>query len=136
MGRPFDKVILFRLAGITWAMPVTEDSQFVSFDKIVKLPIKNENVAGLIYNSGRIITILKADKILNLEPSNKESSLCLIFYSHGDFYAICVDEGGETIDVPRIMTDKKKKTFQQYMKVNNQKVYLLTGDEIWYQAKI
>lgn len=136
MPKSFHKIILFRLAGEYWAMPLSEDSQFVSYDKIVALPIDNKNVAGLIYNAGRIITVLNTDKILNIKSHNQKSKLCLIFYSHGDFYALTVDEGGETMEIPRVLTDKNKKSFNKYIKIDDTKVYILESEEIWKNAKI
>lgn len=136
MAKKLKKIILFRLAEKYWAMPLSEDSQFVSYSDIVALPIDNNKVAGLIYNAGRIITVLNTDKILNLSAHNNKSELCLIFYSHGDFYALAIDEGGETVDASRIMTDKNKKSFKEYIKIDNTKVYILSPEEIWKNAKI
>ena len=103
---------------------------------IVSLPIDNEKVAGLIYNAGRVITVLNTDKILKISAHHNKSDLCLIFYSHGDFYALTVDEGGETVDVPRVMTDKNKKSFKEYIKIDDTKVYILGIEEIWKNVKI
>lgn len=136
MSRDIRKIILFRLGDSLWAMPLSEDSQFVSFDEVVALPIDNKKVAGLIYNAGRIITVLNTDKILNTSRKHTKNNICLIFYSHGDFYGLAVDEGSETIDMPNIMTDKHKKKFGDYVKISNNKVYILKPEDIWESVKI
>lgn len=136
MQKNLDKLVLFSIDDSLWAMPLTEDSQFISCDGAVSIPGTSSDVEGLIYNSGRIITVLNAKKILGINHSKNKGNNCLLFYWQGNYYGLLVDEGTDVVDTKKILVDKKQKIFKEYININKQKIYILKPQDIWKAIKL
>ena len=118
------KFTLFHLADELWALPLLPTSQFIACEAITLIPGAPENVLGLVYHGGKIITLLDTAKILDLRVKRIRSKNCLLFDYQGDYYGLEVDDGDNTIRVKQVFTDRSKKKFNKYIKVNKRKVYI------------
>ncbi len=136
MVKKQQKFTLFYIAGDKFAMPLLEDSQFISCDKIVPLPNTDHRITGLVYHGGNIITVLNTAKFLDIKYKIPDEHDCLLFSFSKDFYGLIVDQGGETIKVNQVFTDRNKKQFKKYLKLNKQKIYILEPDKIMEDLKI
>ena len=90
----------------------------------------------MIYHGGNIITVLNTAKFLDIKYNLPDEHNCLLFSFSKDFYGLIVDQGGETIKVNQVFTDRNKKQFKKYIKINKQKVYILETDKIMEDLKI
>ncbi|PWB39033.1 MAG: hypothetical protein C3F02_00230 [Parcubacteria group bacterium] len=126
------KFILFSVAGEQWAMPLYDNSQFFTCGDLVALPQSDLSIAGLTYHSGQIITLLNSRNLLSLglagAPTKRHG---LLFSFNGDYYGLLVDEPGETIKAEHIFTDRSRKIFAKYLKINKQKVYIIEVSDIF-----
>lgn len=130
------KFILFHLADELWAMPLLPASQFIACEAITLIPGAPKNVLGLVYHGGKIITLLDTSNILKLRAKRANSRTCLLFDYQGDYYGLEVDDGNNTIKTKNIFTDRKKKDFNKYIKINKNKVYILDMETLWQHVKI
>lgn len=127
------KFILFTINNTLWGMPLLNDSQFIhcGSSNITLLPNVNANIIGLAYHNGEIITLLNTAGILGVKSKKVESEDCLLFGFNNDFYGLLIDEARDTVKVKKIFTDRHKKQFNKYIKVNNQNIYILEPMDIW-----
>ncbi|PIR06959.1 MAG: hypothetical protein COV55_00860 [Candidatus Komeilibacteria bacterium CG11_big_fil_rev_8_21_14_0_20_36_20] len=132
-----EKFVLFMIEQKLWALPLLPGTQFIDGGNITPIPKVNINIVGLIYNKGRIVTVLNTFKILQkVFPKNKikesqEDKQCLLFDFQNDTYALLATKGGETVTVKGVLTDKSQVYFKKYIKVGQNKVYILYPEEIW-----
>lgn len=136
MSATYSKFILFSLQGETWALPLTKDSQFIHCEVLEPLPGVDRRIVGLTYNKGNLITVLHTAMILGLRKAAPQSSKLLVFNFADDYYALTVDDGGETIRVKEILTDYNKKMFKKYVRFNRRKIYILELEKIWRLLKL
>lgn len=136
MPKKQQKFILFYINDEQFAMPLLENSQFIAGDKTTAIPNTNKKVMGLIYNGGNIITVLDTAKFLNIKYKRPDEYSYLLFDYNKDFYGLIVDHGGETKIVNDIFTDKNKKYFKKYIKINKQKAYILEPENVLEELKI
>ncbi|RJQ35651.1 chemotaxis protein CheW [Candidatus Parcubacteria bacterium] len=130
------KFILFHLADDTFAVPLLPSAQFIAYDAFTLIPGVLDKVLGLIYHSGKVVTLLDTVKILAIKSKRVRSNNCLLFDYQGDYYALEVDEGDITVKAQKILLDRSKKRFKKYIKVNNKKVYILDLEDLWKEVKI
>ncbi|MDP2812707.1 MAG: chemotaxis protein CheW [bacterium] len=129
MNKRATKYISFSIDGTYYAMPVNAVGPFIKGDNSLPVPKANELIKGLIYQNGKIITIIDSAKLLNLPKQNKFAT-CLSFYRGEEVFALNVDEGSETVKSTNIFIDRNKKKFKKYIKINKNKFYILDPEEI------
>lgn len=122
------KYILLKINGQNWAWPLQANSQFFNIDYILPLPKIEKYIAGLAYQHGRILTVIRADKLVGLTKQTFNSKQALWFEYRKDAYALLVDAGGEIVLVKTFFNDNKSKVFKKYFKHNGDKVYCLDPD--------
>lgn len=130
------RFITFQLADKILAVPLNADSQFFSCEHLSALPINNKYIAGVSYLNGHLVTVLRTDKFLGCNWKMPTNLQCLLFSYKGDFYALIVDQGMDTISANKIFTEKTKNILQKYIKVAKQKIYILEIEQIFSTLKI
>jgi chemotaxis signal transduction protein len=111
MASSAKKYILFEIAGQQWAWPLQPASQFFNIDYILPLAEVDKNIVGIAYQHGRILTVIRADKMLGDTKSNLKSKQALWFEYQQDAYALLVDAGLETVTIKTFFTDRQSKIF-------------------------
>ena len=125
------KFILFTIAESLWAMPLVSDSRVINCGVITPVLGLDKQILGMTYNEGKIITILDLAKLLKLVNYKNHFQHCLIFDFNNDSYGLPIDEISDTVKTKQIFTDRTKKYFNQYIKVNKQKIYIVNPMAIW-----
>lgn len=130
------KYILLEIAGDQWAWPLQSSSQFFNIDYILPLPKVDKRIAGIAYQHGRILTVIRADKLLGSSKGNLSPKQALWFEYAQDAYALLVDAGLETITVKTFFNDQQSKVFKKYFKHQGAKIYCLEPELIISSLKI
>jgi len=76
MNKRATKYISFSIDGTYYAMPVNAVGPFIKGDNSLLVPKANEIIKGLIYQNGKIITIIDSAKLLAL-PKQDKFATCL-----------------------------------------------------------
>jgi chemotaxis signal transduction protein len=130
------KYILIKINEEQWAWPLQSSSQFFNIDYVLPLPKTEKYIAGLAYQHGRILTVIRADKLIGHSKSSLNIKQALWFDYRQDAYAILLDAGGEIVTVKNFSNDPQKKIFKKYFKHQAHKVYCLEPEEIMSILKI
>lgn len=136
MATKNQQFIIFKLADKLWASPLSQDSQFFACEHLSAVPLNNKYIAGLSYLNGQLVTILRTDKFLGLHFKMPQHPQCLQFSYRGDFYGLLVEDGVDTVSVSQIFVEKTKNIFNQYIKLNKEKVYIIEPEKIFSELKI
>ncbi|MBU1203283.1 chemotaxis protein CheW [Patescibacteria group bacterium] len=130
MIKKSSKFVLFSLADYTYALPLATVAKFVEFDSFCAIPGADKNIKGLIYYEGKIITIFDSAKLLGLSIKYPDKLQTLLFSHQDKSYGLLVSEALETVKSAQIFVDKKKKQFKKYIKIKDNKIYILEPEEI------
>lgn len=126
------KYILFSVGGSLWALPLSDISQFFSSGDVATIPNADKRIRGLLYHNGQIVTVLDTRALLLLAPAAaNDQNNCLLFSFKDDYYALIVDDVGDTAKTNKVFTDKQDRMFSKYIKLNQQKVYIVEPAEIF-----
>ncbi len=130
------KYILIKINEEQWAWPLQSSSQFFNIDYILPLPKADKYIAGLAYHHGRILTIIRADKLVGQSKSNLNIKQALWFDYRQDAYALLLEAGGEIVTVKSFSNDPQSKIFKKYFKHQGHKIYCLEPELIMSILKI
>ena len=113
MGVRTEKFILFYLGEERYALPALSANQFIEFGNLALVPKADQDIQGLIYHNGNIVTIIDLKRVLKITPLKpKASQLCLTFEYSGYYYGLLVDQGDETMAITNILSDRQRKFFK------------------------
>jgi chemotaxis signal transduction protein len=153
------KFISFYLGGEQYAIAASLVNKFIELENLSSIPGVGQDILGLIYNNGHIITIIDIKKILKLKSLQRNNQSTVLIFEYDDYhYGILVDQGGESVVASKILNDRqhfsarggsafgRKKYIKTKTKdkVNGkarggglgQKIYILEADEILSQINI
>lgn len=132
------KFISFQVADGWYALPALSGTEFIAVEQLSPLPITQDKVAGLIYHNGNIVTVLDTAMLISIKGVRSDVNInnCLLFVYQGHFYALLIKEAGEILKATQLFTDRKKRRFNKYFKVKNNKFYILEPEEILSSIEI
>lgn len=135
MASQAQQFVLFYIGEEQYALPASVVNKFIEFKDLALVPKVRPEIKGLIYNNGHVITIIDIKEILKIKTLKKSSQpVCLLFEAGGHHYGLVVDQGGETISVKKIFTNRQKKVFNRYFKTKDkQNIYILETNHILSQ---
>lgn len=130
------KYILIKINEEQWALPLQASSHFFNIDYILPLPKAEKYIAGILYQHGRILTVIRGDKLIGQPKANFSPKQALWFDYAKDAYALLVEDGGDVITVKTFFNDQQNKIFKKYFKHQGSKVYCLEPEDIMSILKI
>ena len=133
-----EKFILFYLGGEKYALPALSANQFIEFSNLALVPKADQDIKGLIYHNGNVVTIIDLKRVLKImSPKREGSHMCLTFEYGGYYYGLLVDQGDETLAVKNISSDRQRPVFKRYFTTpDKKKVYILDITDILSQINI
>ncbi|MFA5126615.1 MAG: chemotaxis protein CheW [Patescibacteria group bacterium] len=134
MPKKLDKFVTFKLHDQLYAIHLTTASQFFSCEYILSIPKLDDRLAGITYHNGQLVTVLRMDKLLGLEPILSQRAL--LFNYHDEYYAFLVSAGQDTLTAGNIFRDHSQKIFKTYLKNKSSRIYILNPEEIFSAVKI
>lgn len=130
------KLVLFSLADYNYGLPLQAAGKFVEFDEFCAIPGAGKEIKGLIYHEGKLVTIFDTVKLLSLKVKYPTKLQALLFSYRDQQYGLLISEALETIKSSRIFVDRNKKQFKKYIKIKDNKIYILEPEEIIEALKI
>lgn len=132
MGNQVYKYILFSVADSMWALPLSDSSQFFSGGDVAAIPNVDKRIRGLVYHNGQIVTVIDTRALLLLAPAGvNDKNNRLLFSFKDDYYALMVDDVGDTVKTDKVFIDKHSRILDKYIKLNQQKIYIVEPAEIF-----
>lgn len=94
------ELVTMRLAGQLFGIPVGHVHDVLSAQKMTRVPLAPESVAGALNLRGRIVTVLDLRVALGLGQADPDKAMNVVIAHQKEVYALLVDQVGDVINVP------------------------------------
>ncbi|WP_417317145.1 chemotaxis protein CheW [Emcibacter sp.] len=93
--------VTIRLAGQLCGIPVLTVHDVLSSQKITRIPLAPDSVAGVLNLRGRIVTAINLRKRLGLPEADDESQkMSVVVEYEGEPYSLLIDKIGDVLSLP------------------------------------
>ncbi len=98
---PGRQLVTMRIDGQLLCIGALEVREILSDQKIARIPLVPEQVAGVLNLRGRIVTVIDIRSRLRLPPRDKNAAANFVVVEHkGDLYSLIVDSVGDVLNLP------------------------------------
>jgi len=84
-----------------FGMPIDRVHDVFAADRLTRVPLARDEIAGILNLRGRIVTAIDMRKCLDLPPKQDVTNQMAVgIEAHGESYGLLIDEVGEVMKLP------------------------------------
>ncbi|MGH1403584.1 MAG: chemotaxis protein CheW [Alphaproteobacteria bacterium] len=115
------------IADQRFGIPVLQVQDVLREQKVTKIPLAPDEVAGSLNLRGRIVTAINVRKRLNLPPNEGEShsSMSVVVEHNHELFSLVIDRVGDVLSLDRSLFEKNPGTLDQEWRDISNGIYQL-----------
>ena len=122
-----DEFVTMTIADQLFGIPVLTVQDVLGPQKITRVPLAPDEVAGVLNLRGKIVTAIDVRKALGVPAGNGES-MSVVVEHEDEAYSLLIDKVGEVLKLPRDRYEKNPATLDPRWRNISNGIYRLDGD--------